>query len=198
MNLDLREYLAGQALLNLQNVLLRKSNRSLLDAQMRELSDVWSGARGKLTVEEAIAMLAVDQADALVEVLNRTKYAMDGGRIHKGITLEDTRSGIKQAEVAQTIPDRVQSNCTVAQRVERGSHKPEDGVQVPAVQPAGIRAHVSEIYVKNSAIRAMIVIDCTPEQRDKIIKSWSEKAQLVTHEWNGLEGSTIRIDLGAP
>lgn len=61
--LTVREYFAGLAMQNLQNVLLRKSGEVQLKAQM--------DLHGVFRAERVIAQLAVEQADALIEALNR-------------------------------------------------------------------------------------------------------------------------------
>lgn len=60
-----REYFAGLAMMNLQNVLHRKSGESALESYRALL--------GKQDTETVIAKLAVDQADALIVELEKTK-----------------------------------------------------------------------------------------------------------------------------
>lgn len=61
--LTVREYFAGLAMQNLQNVLLRKSGENLMADFKRALPGMSS--------YEVISWCAVQQADALIEALNR-------------------------------------------------------------------------------------------------------------------------------
>lgn len=63
MGLTKREYFAGLAMQNLQNVLLRESGEQLLGGLLAK--------HGVSRVATAIALEAVAQADALIEVLTR-------------------------------------------------------------------------------------------------------------------------------
>lgn len=69
-SLSIREYFAGLAMQNIQNVLLRKSGEDLLNEAAQKVCI--SGNK-----EKVIARLAVLQADALIKELNGEENPSD-------------------------------------------------------------------------------------------------------------------------